>query len=246
MASTTDVLDHHIKCFGEGDLEGILADYAPEAILFTPDGPLNGTRRDQAVLQGDACGIRQARYRVQHEAAVRRRATFRTCSGPQRLPTTSTRWARTHRWCGTARSWLSHSPRRSRLSTERRSAKPTQTRKGFSIARLSVSNYGVKAALSHHGHSLGRHQQFEESFRARRIRRLGGDACRENRHALHFRGQRPDVVDTLHRPQLADLLESDPASPEATRSPATPFSTLIVFGAACSATPSFGNNSFVR
>jgi ketosteroid isomerase-like protein len=42
MASTTDVLDHRIKCFGEGDLEGILADYAPEAILFTPGGPLMG------------------------------------------------------------------------------------------------------------------------------------------------------------------------------------------------------------
>lgn len=42
MASTTDVLDHHIKCFGAGDLEGILADYAPEAILFTPEGPLTG------------------------------------------------------------------------------------------------------------------------------------------------------------------------------------------------------------
>ena len=42
MASTTDVLDHHIKCFGEGDLEGILADYAPGAILFTPGGPLVG------------------------------------------------------------------------------------------------------------------------------------------------------------------------------------------------------------
>ena len=42
MASTTDVLDHHIKCFGEGDLEGILADYAPEAVLFTPDGTLKG------------------------------------------------------------------------------------------------------------------------------------------------------------------------------------------------------------
>ena len=42
MASTTEVLDHHIKCFGEGDLEGILADYAPEAVLFTPDRTLQG------------------------------------------------------------------------------------------------------------------------------------------------------------------------------------------------------------
>jgi ketosteroid isomerase-like protein len=42
MASTKDVLDHHLKCFGEGDLEGILSDYAPGAVLFTPDGPLKG------------------------------------------------------------------------------------------------------------------------------------------------------------------------------------------------------------
>ena len=42
MASTKDVLDHHLKCFGEGDLQGILSDYAPGAVLFTPAGPLNG------------------------------------------------------------------------------------------------------------------------------------------------------------------------------------------------------------
>ena len=42
MASTKDVLDHHLKCFGGGDLKGILADYAPGAVLFTPDGPLKG------------------------------------------------------------------------------------------------------------------------------------------------------------------------------------------------------------
>ena len=42
MASTKDVLDHHLKCFGEGDLMGLLSDYAPGAVLFTPDGPLKG------------------------------------------------------------------------------------------------------------------------------------------------------------------------------------------------------------
>ena len=42
MDSTKDVLDHHLKCFSEGDLKGILSDYAPGAILFTPDGPLKG------------------------------------------------------------------------------------------------------------------------------------------------------------------------------------------------------------
>ena len=42
MASTKDVIDHHLKCFGEGDLKGILSDYAPDAVLFTSDGPLRG------------------------------------------------------------------------------------------------------------------------------------------------------------------------------------------------------------
>ena len=51
MASTTDVLDHHIKCFGEGNLEGILSDYAPQAVLFTPDGPLNGVEEIRPFFQ---------------------------------------------------------------------------------------------------------------------------------------------------------------------------------------------------
>jgi ketosteroid isomerase-like protein len=42
MASTKDVLDDHLKCFGEGNLEGILADYSSDAVLFTPSGPLKG------------------------------------------------------------------------------------------------------------------------------------------------------------------------------------------------------------
>ena len=42
MATTKDVLDRHLKCFGDGDLRGILSDYAPEAVLFTPNGPLKG------------------------------------------------------------------------------------------------------------------------------------------------------------------------------------------------------------
>ena len=42
MASTKDVLEHHLKCFDDGDLEGILSDYAPSAVLFTSDGPLRG------------------------------------------------------------------------------------------------------------------------------------------------------------------------------------------------------------
>ena len=42
MASTKDVLDHHLKCFGEGDLKGLLSDYAPGTVLFLSDGPRRG------------------------------------------------------------------------------------------------------------------------------------------------------------------------------------------------------------
>jgi SnoaL-like domain len=42
MGSTKDVLDNHLKSFWEGNLEGILSDYAPGAVLFTPAGPLRG------------------------------------------------------------------------------------------------------------------------------------------------------------------------------------------------------------
>ena len=41
-ASTKEVLDHHLRCFGEGDVEGVLADYSSDAVLFTPFGPLKG------------------------------------------------------------------------------------------------------------------------------------------------------------------------------------------------------------
>ncbi|MET0918385.1 MAG: nuclear transport factor 2 family protein [Burkholderiales bacterium] len=51
MASTKDVLDHHLKCFDEGDLKGILSDYAPGAVLFTPDGPLRGADAIRPLFQ---------------------------------------------------------------------------------------------------------------------------------------------------------------------------------------------------
>ncbi len=42
MPTTGDVLDQHLKCFGENDLDGVVADYAPDAVLFVPDRPPKG------------------------------------------------------------------------------------------------------------------------------------------------------------------------------------------------------------
>ena len=51
MASTKDVLDHHLKCFGKGDIEGTLADYSADAVLFLPTGPLMGHDAMKPVFQ---------------------------------------------------------------------------------------------------------------------------------------------------------------------------------------------------
>ncbi len=52
MTSTQAVLDHHLHCFGGGDLPGILTDYAPDAILFTPTGTLRGTQELSGLFEG--------------------------------------------------------------------------------------------------------------------------------------------------------------------------------------------------
>jgi len=39
---TSEVLDRHLKSFAEHDLDGVLADYSSDAVLFVPTGPLKG------------------------------------------------------------------------------------------------------------------------------------------------------------------------------------------------------------
>ena len=41
-ASTRAVLDHHLACVAQGDIDGILEDYTEDSVLMTPDGPLEG------------------------------------------------------------------------------------------------------------------------------------------------------------------------------------------------------------
>jgi|SRR5690242_1454783 ketosteroid isomerase-like protein len=42
MPTTKDVLDQHLKSFGDNDLNGVLADYSPDAVLFIPGRSLKG------------------------------------------------------------------------------------------------------------------------------------------------------------------------------------------------------------
>ena len=36
--STKEVIERHLKCFGDGDLAGLLADYVPDTVVFRPNG----------------------------------------------------------------------------------------------------------------------------------------------------------------------------------------------------------------
>ena len=36
--STKEVLERHLKCFGDGDLAGLLSDYVPDTVVFRPNG----------------------------------------------------------------------------------------------------------------------------------------------------------------------------------------------------------------
>jgi len=42
LLSIDEVLDRHLSCFAERDIEGVLADYSPDAVFFSPTGPLKG------------------------------------------------------------------------------------------------------------------------------------------------------------------------------------------------------------
>jgi ketosteroid isomerase-like protein len=70
MASTKEVLDHHLRCFAEGNLNGILSDYAKGAVLFTPQGPLTGTEAMTPLFQAMFAefGKPGATFTMQHQA----------------------------------------------------------------------------------------------------------------------------------------------------------------------------------
>jgi|SRR5215470_14472184 len=70
MTSTKDVLDHHLSAFSTGDLTGILSDYAPEAVMFTRDGPLKGAEAMRPLFQAliDEFGKPGARFTLKRQS----------------------------------------------------------------------------------------------------------------------------------------------------------------------------------
>ena len=68
MPTTGDVLDQHLRCFGENDLDGVVADYSSDAVLFVPDRPLKGPAAIKP-FPGFSCGVCQA-WRVVFDASA--------------------------------------------------------------------------------------------------------------------------------------------------------------------------------
>ena len=52
MTTTSDIVNQHLKSFGERDLDGVLADYSPDAVLFVPGGPLRDPVAIKQFFQG--------------------------------------------------------------------------------------------------------------------------------------------------------------------------------------------------
>ena len=69
MATTQNVLDRHLKSFGAGDLKGILSDYAPGAVLFTPNGPLKGADAIRPFFEALIAefGKPHSTFRIEHQ-----------------------------------------------------------------------------------------------------------------------------------------------------------------------------------
>lgn len=51
MNVTTAVLERHKKTFGSQDMEGVMADYAPDAVMFSANGPVKGSAALRSTFQ---------------------------------------------------------------------------------------------------------------------------------------------------------------------------------------------------
>lgn len=49
--TTKEVVQRHLKTFRASDLEGVLADYADDAVMFTPNGPVKGKAELRTAFQ---------------------------------------------------------------------------------------------------------------------------------------------------------------------------------------------------
>ena len=71
-ADNGDVLDQHLKSFSENDLDGVLADYSSDAVLFIPGKSLGALKAIKPFFQALLCGVCKAWCFVFDAATMRR------------------------------------------------------------------------------------------------------------------------------------------------------------------------------
>jgi len=70
MVSTSEVLDRHLKSFAEYDVDRIVADYASDAVLFVPGGPLKGPDAIKPIFEALVSEFRKpgSSFTMQHRS----------------------------------------------------------------------------------------------------------------------------------------------------------------------------------
>jgi hypothetical protein len=70
MASTKDVIDHHLKTFADGDLDGLMSDYTADSVLFLPEDTLKGPDAIRPAFQAmfEEFAKPGAKFRMLHQA----------------------------------------------------------------------------------------------------------------------------------------------------------------------------------
>jgi ketosteroid isomerase-like protein len=57
VTDTAQVLSHHLKALGSGNLVEVLDDYVEDSVLVTPDATIKGLRGIRAVFEGFLSGL---------------------------------------------------------------------------------------------------------------------------------------------------------------------------------------------
>src|SRR5713101_7522968 len=102
MPTTSDVLDQHLKCFSDNDLDGVVADYSSDAVLFVPGKPLRD-RTQSSLFSRLSLRNLQSQARRCRCGSDTWRVTTLTFYGAQKQQTIPTKPPLTRSLCGTGR-----------------------------------------------------------------------------------------------------------------------------------------------
>ena len=73
MASTRDIVDHHLKAFDQGDVDAVLSDYAPDVVFFARGEAFKGVDAIRPLFEALIVEFRPLGGNIQAEAPVGRR-----------------------------------------------------------------------------------------------------------------------------------------------------------------------------